>query len=201
MASDKAGAVYDALTPEAQRRTSPQNVEDVLAAMARGAERTKNTIETLAMQRDGAQKRFERVTRILANINALMVPCDDITDYAGNVWKFEHPDPHQVLRWIAQRVRDIPGELVEVALTGDPIRALIAKHAEMVADDGAYPHYCYFELAYTRHTAWMAWLCSKPREDDPSRKVITSGQGQTPDEACRAALDVLAKRAADGGGQ
>jgi hypothetical protein len=69
----------------------------------------------------------------------------------------------------------------------DPLRALIAKHAELLAD-GPYAHYCYFELAYTRHTGWMAWLCSNHREEDPDRVVLATGQGLTPDEACRSAL-------------
>lgn len=49
--------------------------------------------------------------------------------------------------------------------------------------------YCYFELAYTRTTEWMVWICTKPREDDPNRKVLLRGQGSTPEEAC---IDALA---------
>lgn len=75
----------------------------------------------------------------------------------------------------------------KAAAAEDPIRALIAKHAELLAD-GPYAHYCYFELAFTRHTGWMAWLCSNQREQDPDRVVLANGQGSTPDEACRAAL-------------
>ncbi len=77
---------------------------------------------------------------------------------------------------------------LEARVAGDdPVRALIAKHAGLLAD-GPYAHYCYFELAYTRHTGWMAWICSNQREEDPDRKVLAKGQGWTPDEACRAAL-------------
>lgn len=67
----------------------------------------------------------------------------------------------------------------------DPIRQLIEAHTTLLEEGN---HYAYFELAYTRQTAWMAWLCSKPREDDPDRKVLAKGQGTTPDEACEAAL-------------
>ena len=49
--------------------------------------------------------------------------------------------------------------------------------------------YCYCEIAYTRQTGWMAWLCSKPQTEDPQRKVLGVGQGQTPDEAALAAVD------------
>ena len=58
-------------------------------------------------------------------------------------------------------------------------------HSEMLQTN----HYCYFELAYTRYTEWMVWICSKPREDDPNRKVILRGQGSTPEEACENALN------------
>lgn len=74
-------------------------------------------------------------------------------------------------------------------MSNDPIRELIQHHANFI---GAGNPYCYFELAYTRQTGWMAFLCDKPKETDPNRKVIASGQGATPDEACRMALIQLA---------
>lgn len=58
-------------------------------------------------------------------------------------------------------------------------------HAELLQGNP----YCYFELAYTRKTEWMAWICSKPSADDPNRTVIAQGQGWTPEEACKAALN------------
>ena len=73
----------------------------------------------------------------------------------------------------------------------DPLRELIAQHAAML-EDGPYAHYCYFELAYTRRTEWMAWICSNHNEVDPNRKVLAQGQGSTADEACRKALAQLA---------
>ncbi|SAK88031.1 hypothetical protein AWB76_06269 [Caballeronia temeraria] len=66
----------------------------------------------------------------------------------------------------------------------DAIRSLIARHAEELEQND----YAYFELAYTRRTGWMAWICSNSRDDDPNRKVIACGQGDTPDEACDAAI-------------
>jgi len=79
----------------------------------------------------------------------------------------------------------------------DPVRALIAAHAEMLEDNA----YAYFELAYTRQTGWMAWITDKPgwcKEVlvNPDRKVLARGQGGTPDEACADAA-----RAAQGGAQ
>ncbi len=48
--------------------------------------------------------------------------------------------------------------------------------------------YCYFELAYTRQTEWMAWLCDRPRDTHPDRKVLACGQGACPETAAAAAM-------------
>lgn len=61
---------------------------------------------------------------------------------------------------------------------------VMAIHAEMLESNS----YCYFELAYTRYTEWMVWICSNQREQDPNRKVLLRGQGSTPEEACADAL-------------
>ena len=75
---------------------------------------------------------------------------------------------------------------------GDAIRQLLAVHAGLIEAGNAY---AFFELAYTRQTAWMAWLCDRPAEGVPgesgfggNRKILGSGQGSTPDEACANAL-------------
>lgn len=66
---------------------------------------------------------------------------------------------------------------------------VMAIHAEMLESN----HYCYFELAYTRHTHWMVFICSNSREYDPQRKILLQGQGFTPEEACADALDKYKK--------
>lgn len=69
----------------------------------------------------------------------------------------------------------------------DHIRALIGRHADLLEQS----EYTYFELAYTRQTGWMAWITDKPLACtvvNPERKILATGQGDTPDEACRAAL-------------
>lgn len=72
------------------------------------------------------------------------------------------------------------------------VEQLIALHTELVE---ANP-YCYFELAYTRTTMWMAWLCSNAREADPNRVIHAQGQGSTPEEAAADALKNYAFRTA-----
>lgn len=62
---------------------------------------------------------------------------------------------------------------------------VMAIHAKMLQTN----HYCYFELAYTRYTEWMVFICSNSREQDPNRKVLLRGQGSTPEEACTDALN------------
>lgn len=49
--------------------------------------------------------------------------------------------------------------------------------------------YCYLELAYTKATGWMAWICTNHLEADPFRKVLARGQGESPEEAADAALE------------
>ena len=70
----------------------------------------------------------------------------------------------------------------------DAIRELIAKHSEELEHNA----YAYFELAYTRRTGWMAWITDKPLNGgpviNPDRKVLCKGQGDTPEEACSAAI-------------
>jgi len=70
----------------------------------------------------------------------------------------------------------------------DAIRELIAKHSEELEHNA----YAYFELAYTRRTGWMAWITDKPLNGgpviNPDRKVLRKGQGDTPEEACSAAI-------------
>lgn len=73
------------------------------------------------------------------------------------------------------------------------IAELIEAHAALLAGGN---HYAYFELAYTRSTGWMAWLCDKPcnattGKPEPDRKVIACGQGATPEAACQAALESM----------
>jgi hypothetical protein len=68
-----------------------------------------------------------------------------------------------------------------------PIQKLIAAHAKIVEGNP----YAYFELAYTRQTEWMAWICSEPRETNPNRIVIASGSGSTPEVACEEALNSI----------
>jgi len=77
------------------------------------------------------------------------------------------------------------------------IDELVAAHAAMLEDDP----YTYFELAYTRHTGWMAWITDRPGSGEPgtaefakSRKVIVRGSGDTPEEACQDALDCLRRQ-------
>jgi hypothetical protein len=93
--------------------------------------------------------------------------------------------------------RDVVRAMLNAALSGkpsesaavvdDPIRALIDAHAQIEKENP----YAYFELAYSRQTGWMAWITDKPLGvtiANPDRKVLATGQGETPEAACTAAL-------------
>jgi len=82
------------------------------------------------------------------------------------------------------------------AQQSDPIRGLLQAHEDLIEQG---ENYAYFELAYTRRTGWMAWLTDRPASGEPgtaeyakSRKVIARGQGDSAEEACQDALDVMA---------
>jgi hypothetical protein len=111
-----------------------------------------------------------------------------------------------------RRLQNLEAETVEVIRTGAPTEAvrpdafdsLVAFHAEQLE---ANP-YCYFELAYTRQTAWMAWITDRPAKGEPgtaehakSRKLIARGQGETPFAACADALAALAAPTSSAGDQ
>ena len=64
------------------------------------------------------------------------------------------------------------------------LEQLVQLHANLLQSNP----YCYFELAYTRHTEWTAWICSNQRETNPNRKVLARGQGETIEEAADRAL-------------
>lgn len=68
------------------------------------------------------------------------------------------------------------------------LQELMNLHASLLEENP----YCYFEVAYTRGTMWMAWICSNAREADPERKIIAKGQGETPEEAAAYALKYAA---------
>ena len=53
--------------------------------------------------------------------------------------------------------------------------------------ENKYP-FLYVEIARTRATGWMAWLCTHNKETHPDREVIVSAQGSTAKEACKKAL-------------
>lgn len=86
----------------------------------------------------------------------------------------------------------------------DPIRSLLQAHEDLIEQG---ENYAYFELAYTRRTGWMAWLTDRPASGEPgtaeyakSRKVIARGQGDSAEEACQDALDVMRTPKGDSNG-
>lgn len=151
---------------------------------------------------NGTYVRYGEVERRVVNASpvASVLTDEQIETAATHIW--DHFGPDQEMAWNEASNKDTYRSAARAALLAasiggtdaptDPIRALIAAHAEQLDQND----YAYFELAYTRHTAWMAWLCSNSRDDDPNRKVIAKGQGDTPEEACAAAIE--SQRSGDG---
>lgn len=101
---------------------------------------------------------------------------------------------------IAAWNRRAPSKVQVEAVRADPVSRLLEFHGEQLSSNP----YCYFELAYTRQTDWMAWITDRPAQGEPgtaayarSRKVTVRGQGSTAQDACADALAALA--AASGG--
>ncbi len=68
---------------------------------------------------------------------------------------------------------------------------LIELHDKLVQEDP----YTYFELAYTRQTGYMAFICDRPAEGiigsatyGENRTILAKGQGDSAEEACAEAL-------------
>lgn len=116
---------------------------------------------------------------------AQLVTCDTIDLLPG--WR--ESKGANVEAWLAGLLGlKVQPDAIAVAAPPDPIRQLLARHAELRETND----YAYFELAYTRATGWMAWLTDKPLTGahviNPDRIVLAQGQGNTPDEACSAAM-------------
>lgn len=74
----------------------------------------------------------------------------------------------------------------------DPVNKFLDLAQKMESE---YP-FLYVEIAHTRTTNWMVWLCTHNKDTNPNRKVLVSTQGATAEEACRNALNELIYREA-----
>lgn len=61
-----------------------------------------------------------------------------------------------------------------------PIDMLVAAHAQAISENP----YAYLEIAYSRSTGWMAWLCTNVITRDKNRRVLACGSGGNVDQAC-----------------
>ena len=64
----------------------------------------------------------------------------------------------------------------------------LTEFLELYASKRESNEYLYMEIACTRQTNYMAWLCSHPKETHPDRVVLACGQGFDVEEACKNAL-------------
>lgn len=115
-------------------------------------------------------------------VRALLATATGLPAQAVETVQMPPVTPEQFSRDIAELTGDAQAD------ARDAICELIAKHSEELEHNA----YAYFELAYTRRTGWMAWITDKPLNGgpviNPDRKVLCKGQGDTPEEACSAAI-------------
>ena len=64
----------------------------------------------------------------------------------------------------------------------------LAEFLELYASERKLNDYAYMEIACTRATGYMAWICSHPKETHPDRVVLACGQGSDEEEACDKAI-------------
>lgn len=168
----------------------PDTAKEMFANLYTSATEEKYQAQIAMLSEDG--KRYQRLriigvapyeTKHLANGTVLRF--QNLDGYCDAEIK-AHPSRGEATQATADAfIAEIEARVLRA---DSPLQKLIAAHAEMLE---ANP-YCYFELAYTRRTEWMAWLCSKPQEDDPGRIVLAKGQGSTPEEAAIDALEFMA---------
>ena len=126
-------------------------------------------------------------TRAAALLEAAEAMVSLLRDHQDEIARGEAPhvftalDAYVELQESAQALRlhfDSPAEV-------SAFDALVAMHAHLLE---ANP-FCYFELAYTRHDGWKAFICTE--------SVLCDGKGDTIEEACEAALEELTINPAD----
>ncbi|WP_244097331.1 hypothetical protein [Burkholderia cenocepacia] len=161
--------------------TSPTQADAQAGLTDRQIADAVNTLRDIAILFHDAQQLRERIAGVVVPLLSahparpgpsvpLLVPCPVCGgEAAGHIDRLE-------------RTTISPERSVVAA--DDPISALLELHAEVLEQND----YAYFELARTRRTDWMAWICSNHLEADPNRKVLAKGQGGTPRAACADAL-------------
>ena len=138
---------------------------------------TDETITAVAMQ--ASVKLGEQEAQI-ALLRDLVLRMATILRLAGEPADAESTNPVRV--WLSD---------ADMAMKGGssclPSTEFFQAASELI---GTHP-YLYVELSRTRTTDWMAWLRTTSKESEGV--LLASGQGMTPDDACRWALADLKK--------
>ncbi|WP_017411483.1 hypothetical protein [Aeromonas salmonicida] len=127
----------------------------------------KQAAETLAAQAGRIRHLRELVQRMTTNLSQ-----------AGEVAEADSMNP--IKAWLA----DAESALQEFS-TNLPSAEFLCVAEQLI---GTHP-FLYVELSRTRTTGWMAWLRTSAKETEGV--LLASGQGLTPDDACRYALAQL----------
>ena len=68
----------------------------------------------LRQERDKARAEKDRAIQILSGVHALLYP-KHVTNPAGQVFRFNFPNPHDLLQALSDRIRAIPDQLLRDA--------------------------------------------------------------------------------------
>lgn len=166
-----------------------QTVEDYL--------KKGGKITPLKMGESGKrQSRLKYVTR--EQIVDLAVWCQARRGRTKELNELLEISPSTISRYVQFEKKCTEKKFSEIQIAMKKIEQREAGQSEMTAIDQVMDlhreflegnPYCYFELAYTRTTDWMVWICTNAREIDPDRQVLLKGQGDTPEQACQNALN------------
>lgn len=118
--------------------------------------------------------------------NDAIIRALDVLNFDSGDWNPEHIERH-----LHEQI-ELAKEILNTAPATQGDDESSVRHFLIAAENmiDEYPH-LYVELARTRATDWMAWICTHNKDTHPNRKILTNGQGSTVEEACENALQTL----------
>ena len=73
----------------------------------------RRAAEIYAAERDHARACYERTTRVLTGIHALLYP-PRFTDHDGRTWQFKSPLAEEQMQELSDRIRALPDEIAAI---------------------------------------------------------------------------------------
>lgn len=93
-------------------KTETQLLKEIADAW-RLVDQYKRAAEIYAAERDHARACYERTTRVLTGIHALLYP-PRFTDHDGRTWQFKPPIAEEQMQELSDRIRALPDEIAAI---------------------------------------------------------------------------------------